>query len=90
MTKNIPVLFIHGCSRLAEKRKRSWENQTWRSAENADGNDTVPISVLRVEGVLSSECCCSSLVVFQVLCAKMVGETSSEGFLVFFSVLYRK
>jgi len=63
--------------------KRSWENQTRRSAENTDGNDTVPISVLRVKGVLSSECCCSSLVVFRVLCAKVVGETSSEGFLVF-------
>ena len=50
--------------------------------DNAAGNDSVPISVLRGGNMRCIECVRQLwLVVYRVLCVELVGATSSEGFL---------
>ena len=57
--------------------------------ENAGGNDIVSFSVFRGGGMRCIEYCCSSWFVV-ILCAKVVGATSSEGFLLFLFIVVIK
>jgi len=54
----------------------------------ASGNDTVPISVWY--GILVLMSAIALVVVYRVVCAKVVGATSSEGFLVFGIITARR
>jgi len=51
--------------------------------ENAGGNDTVSISAWRGGGISSTECCCRGWLFADFFAhAKVVGATSSDGFVV--------